>query len=78
MSIQTSLGDLMVEPVAMGQLREGDRFVGPDESTVYIVTADCASNPNRWLHVRRLNNFRPDDQTAAFTYPLHTKLNRIV
>lgn len=84
MSIPTSLGDLTVEPTPMRDLREGDRFVGPDDTTVYVVTTACANDPNEFLHVRRLNNFLTSKDTgtdnpndAFFSYPRDTKLNRV-
>jgi hypothetical protein len=85
MSIRTSLGDLIVEPTPMGELREGDRFVGPDDVTVYAVMEPCGAHSRGWLLVRRLNNFRGREDTgtdnpneAWFTYPLSTLLNRVV
>lgn len=51
---RSKLGILNTEPARMGDLHVDDRFVGPNESAVYKVTADCASNPNGFLHVWNL------------------------
>jgi hypothetical protein len=53
----------------MGKLAAGDRIVGPDETTVFEVTEDCASNDNSWLLVRDLT--MTDRMAAAhkFAHP---------
>jgi hypothetical protein len=91
---QTALGAVTTEPCPMGELKERDRFVGPDGMTVYAVTGECASHKNGWLFVRDLSMTDQqarqlvaepgaveegcDPRDGMFTYATDTLLDRIV
>ncbi|GAA0645589.1 hypothetical protein GCM10010174_80720 [Kutzneria viridogrisea] len=85
---RTALGDLTTRSVPMSTLAVGDRFVGPDQKTVYTVTADCASHPHGWLFVRdltmtdeqavSLEDGDGDPRIGFFNYPTTTLLHRVV
>lgn len=91
---QTALGAVNTEPCPMGDLKAGDRFVGPDEKTVYAVTGECAKHKNEWLFVRNLSMTDQqarellaepgaveegcDPRDGFFDYPTRTLLHRII
>jgi hypothetical protein len=91
--IRTRLGVMTTRPCAMSELRDGERFVGPDGRSVYKVTTSCRKHPRRWLRVWNLSmtdaevregraapgaERDTDPRDGFFTYPQDTVMHRIV
>ncbi|MEU0078466.1 hypothetical protein ABZY58_11270 [Micromonospora tulbaghiae] len=75
---QTALGPLSTELRALGDLKVGDVFVGPDLRKVYKVTADAKSNPNWWVETTDLTCGPGEEPDGFWSYHRDTPMHFVV